>query len=379
MKHVAFIHDHEFIFDGKNAYSPGKLSESSFDRYLELFDKVTIISRFRESTQLDELTDLNKVTNERIEFSGFENQSKFANRFIFRNKFRKKLKNKIENFDALIIRVPSEIGFLASEIAFDLGTPYVCEVVACPADAMDGFNSLKSRLYKHIIVSEMQRAVMQSDGVLYVTSHFLQNRYPTKGFTTVASNVEISEVTSSRFFTPKDTYIITLTGNLDSFHKGYDILYAALEVLEQKLPFKIVLNLVGKGTAFKRDFNYKNITLFYPGVLSRVELFNLLDSSDLYIQPSNQEGLPRATIEAMSRGLPCVVSDAGGLPELVDKQFVHSKLSHEELAKNILNTLSSKLNYELASANNTERAQQYLTSKLSEQRRKFYSKLRELC
>lgn len=46
---------------------------------------------------------------------------------------------------------------------------------------------------------------------------------------------------------------------------------------------------------------------------------------DIYIQPSDTEGLPRALLEAMSRGLPCLGTDVGGIPELLDKEFLFSK------------------------------------------------------
>ncbi|MFY8285224.1 glycosyltransferase family 4 protein [Pseudoalteromonas sp. SSMSWG5] len=379
MKKLAFIHDHEFIFDGKDAYSPGKLSTNSFDRYLDVFDHITIVSRYKFSSRIDTLSTYNKVTNSNIDFRCFENQSKFVNRFILRAKFKNMLRQIIRHFDALVIRVPSEIGFLASEIALELEIPYVCEVVACPSDAMDGFNSIKAKLYKRIIVQSMRKAVLFSSGALYVTRYFLQERYPTKGFTCIASNVEINELGRCREYSQKSLYKIVLTGNLDSFHKGYNILYLALEELTKKLPFSIELHLVGKGSTFIKDFNYTNINVFYPGVLGRVKLFDLLDFSDLYIQPSNQEGLPRATIEAMSRGLPCIVSNAGGLPELVDPKFVHSKNSHIELASKILSILSSKEDYELASACNIELAKQFLTKDLKARRLDFYKKLRDIC
>jgi len=379
MKKLAFIHDHEFVFDGKDAYSPGKLSASSFNRYLDVFDHVTIISRYRLRADGDSLSSLNKVTDLRIDFQRFENQSKFINRFILRSKYKEQLRKILKHFDALVIRVPSEIGFLASEIALELEIPYACEVVACPSDAMDGFNSIKSKLYKSIIVQSMKKAVLYSSGALYVTRYFLQERYPTNGFTCIASNVEINELGRCREYIQKKLYKVVLTGNLDSFHKGYDILYLALEELTKKLPFNIELHLVGKGETFKRTTNYININIHYPGVLGRTELFDLLDSSDLYIQPSNQEGLPRATIEAMSRGLPCVVSNAGGLPELVSSNFVHPKNSPSELANKILNLLSSKEDFESASINNIEVAKQFLTKDLRARRLDFYQKLRDLC
>ncbi|MFH1417846.1 MAG: glycosyltransferase family 4 protein, partial [Planctomycetota bacterium] len=39
---------------------------------------------------------------------------------------------------------------------------------------------------------------------------------------------------------------------------------------------------------------------------------------DIYVQASRRESMSNSVIEAMARGIPCVVSDVGGLPETVD-------------------------------------------------------------
>ncbi len=38
---------------------------------------------------------------------------------------------------------------------------------------------------------------------------------------------------------------------------------------------------------------------------------------DIYVQPSRRESMSNSVIEAMARGIPCVVTDVGGLPETV--------------------------------------------------------------
>ena len=49
------------------------------------------------------------------------------------------------------------------------------------------------------------------------------------------------------------------------------------------------------------------------------------DSIDIYVQPSKQEGLPRAVIEAMSRGCPVLGTDIAGIPELIQERCLFKK------------------------------------------------------
>ena len=60
------------------------------------------------------------------------------------------------------------------------------------------------------------------------------------------------------------------------------------------------------------------------GKMTHNEVFEWLDGIDVYVQPSRTEGLPRALVEAMSRGLPCLGSQVGGIPELLEEEFLFS-------------------------------------------------------
>jgi glycosyltransferase involved in cell wall biosynthesis len=44
---------------------------------------------------------------------------------------------------------------------------------------------------------------------------------------------------------------------------------------------------------------------------------NFIHAFDLFVMPSRSEGLCRSLIEAMEQGLPSIVSDAGGMKELI--------------------------------------------------------------
>ena len=44
----------------------------------------------------------------------------------------------------------------------------------------------------------------------------------------------------------------------------------------------------------------------------------ILQESDIFVLPSDTEGMPLSIIEAMATGLPCIASNVGGVPELID-------------------------------------------------------------
>ena len=46
--------------------------------------------------------------------------------------------------------------------------------------------------------------------------------------------------------------------------------------------------------------------------------FSELSRSDIFILPSNWEGMPITLIEAMGTGLPVVVTPVGGIPDMID-------------------------------------------------------------
>jgi len=66
----------------------------------------------------------------------------------------------------------------------------------------------------------------------------------------------------------------------------------------------------------------------------------LLESSDLYVQPSHYEGLGNSVIEAMSRGCVPIVSRFASQPEVVSEfGYIVNEIRKEDIASKILNYL----------------------------------------
>jgi glycosyltransferase involved in cell wall biosynthesis len=57
---------------------------------------------------------------------------------------------------------------------------------------------------------------------------------------------------------------------------------------------------------------------FIGPVDSRATLIELFRSATVFVLPSHAEGFPVALLEAMTLGVPCVASDVGGIPDLLD-------------------------------------------------------------
>lgn len=116
-----------------------------------------------------------------------------------------------------------------------------------------------------------------------------------------------------------------------------------------------------------------------PGFLSRSELDNFLEKSDLFVLPTKAEGLPRVIIEAIAKGLPTVTTPASGNPELISKEWLVDFDDVDGYAEKIKSLVQDKELYERVSRENYNHSMKYESSILQERRDQFYSRLRKLC
>jgi glycosyltransferase involved in cell wall biosynthesis len=98
-----------------------------------------------------------------------------------------------------------------------------------------------------------------------------------------------------------------------------------------------------------------------------------LDQADLFVLPSRTEGLPRALIEAMARGLPCIGSEVGGIPELLPSEDMVPPGDMSALARKIREVATRPERMTRMSARNLEKAREkYREEILRERRVSFY-------
>lgn len=117
---------------------------------------------------------------------------------------------------------------------------------------------------------------------------------------------------------PADCFLLGIVGRL-SEQKGHIYLVRAMPSLKERIP-EIKLLVIGPGaleTSLKKEAASLGLGESVLFLGSRRDIPDLLAALDVFVMPSLWEGLPIALLEAMSFSLPVVVSEVGGVAEIV--------------------------------------------------------------
>ncbi|MCX7548865.1 glycosyltransferase [Xanthomarina sp. F1114] len=378
MKKTLFIHDGPRWRDKKGNQYGTAADIDMFARYKYLGDKVEFVMRVVPITDQLTLINLNDYGLHINSIIPFNRPGLLKNYF----KSKTEIINQVDSADIIVVRLPSTIGSVALKYAKKINKPYIVEVVACPWDALS-HHSFLGRLYAPFSKNKLKRLVSDAPYVIYVTKYFLQNRYPTKYHSTNISNVVLRNIPtknlkeiSYRVFDFNKKIELTTLGVVNLDYKGHKYVLKGMATLISE-GYDVNYNIIGGGDKRNLLDLVKKLGLTkmvnFTGKLPHDEVFRVLDSTDLYIQPSETEGLPRALIEAMSRGCACISSDAGGMPELLDERVIFESKNVNDLVLKI-KYLLDKSNLMEQSKLNFEKAKDYRFEVLEKKRHDFYNK-----
>lgn len=144
---------------------------------------------------------------------------------------------------------------------------------------------------------------------------------------------------------PKSTVVLTSIGfNIQI--KGYDILIKSIQNLIQERRLRKSMKVLIIGIRHNSEENSKLQKLVQDAGLTdiiislgiRNDINDILNISDIYLQPSRTEGISLSVMEALNYSLPVVGTRIGGIPEVVrDSQngYLFTKNNSEELADKI--------------------------------------------
>lgn len=297
---------------------------------------------------------------------------------------RRIIENKVKDVD-LVISYGSSYDLY--KIAKRYDKKFMSFVVSCAWDAFwnHGWQGKLLAPYKFL---RSRYTIKHSDYVLYVSNEFLQKRYPTDAkYQAGCSNVKIplldDKILDERFkfleqWDGKELHIAT-TAAVDVVYKGQQYVMRAMYELKKKGIKNIHYHLLGGGNnnrlaSLAKQYSIEDRVHFH-GSVPHDEIFSLLDTMHIYIQPSLQEGLPRSMVEAMSRGLLCIGANTAAIPELIQPRYVTHRKSYSDIAS-LLESVTREELIEQGKINFAE-AKKYQDSVINERRNTFFDKVKK--
>jgi glycosyltransferase involved in cell wall biosynthesis len=373
--------------DGR-VWSSGAGSFSFWKRYLDVFDEVRVLGRVADVADAPaswKRADGPGVTFEQVPY--YVGPLQYARKYF---SVQAAIRKAVQRADAIILRVASPIARCVQR-EMSPGRPFGTEVVGDPYEvfAPGAVEHPLRPVLRSVMTNHLKRQCQKACAVAYVTGGALQRRYrpSSSAFTTTYSSIEMRDdafAAAPRVFVaePSRPVRIISIGTLEVPYKGFDVLIDAVSIcVNGGLP--IELEIIGEGRCraeleshAERSSAAKHIS-FSGQISSGDGIRARLDGADLFALASKTEGLPRAMIEAMARGLPCVGSAVGGIPELLAASELVPRGDATALARAIRELVMDPARMTRLSAESLRKAREYDDSILTGRRREFFSHVRK--
>ncbi|MCK5602488.1 glycosyltransferase family 4 protein [Candidatus Pacearchaeota archaeon] len=376
-----------------SVYSNNIFDYSVWKRYLQVFDEVVICARLLDIHE--EGSDKSLANGPGVSFFELPMYVGPVQYLAKHYKLKALIKESVNYADAFILRVPGTISTLLWHELEKMNIPYGVEVVGSALDSANtcGVNFAARHFLSKIGYKTQRLQCQNAIAAAYVTKDYLQKHYPPGNWTTYYSSIDLPEnaiISEEQLETKLNSYEqqfdgkrpfhICHVGSMGALYKAQDILIEAVAECNKK-GFNVELELLGDGK-YRAFFENKaksfgiDEKVFFQGNLSPGQsVRDRLDQSDLFVLPSLTEGLPRAIVEAMARGLPVIGSSVGGIPELVDPEMLVRPGNVQALVSKINRVISHKHDFVNIARRNLKKSHEYKYNKLNERRIEFYRKV----
>jgi glycosyltransferase involved in cell wall biosynthesis len=399
LKILVTLEDHLRRGPDGGIYGFGPTGYSLWSELLDSFDEVVLLARVESSNS--SRTAGNEVEGSRISVQELPDYVGPWNYLLALSTLRARVRKAVAKCDAYLLRVPGLVGRLAWQEVRRLKRNYGAEVMSDPWDTLSRGSvpgSLRP-LYRRIASRNLKSICERSVATIYWSGGTMRKRYPPAPHsrTWVAPRINLfsgyasPELMLERFHRLTSTAVnecsghlvrIGFMGSFAQLYKGADTLLRTVSVCpENGLRFETVF--VGEGRYRKNSESLaKELSLEkHVKFLGQLEfgkpIVDFLDSIDLFIMPSRAEGLPRALVEAMARGCPCIGSNVGGIPELLAPEDLVPPNDPEALARKIMEVTADPDRMKTMSERNLARAKQFDPEALRNVRRSFYEYVRD--
>lgn len=387
MAAVAIVLEHRFlrIVNG-TVWTDSAFAYPFWKRYLTEFEEVIVVARVRNVSALP--AGALRVCGYGVrveEIPYYVGPFKFVLKsHLVRHSIRRALTNHV----SVILRVPGNLGHIAYKELRRHGRSYGVEVVGDPYEVFSRGASLHPlrAIFRWIFAYRLKEICKNASAAAYVTKRKLQLRYPpgsqiTPFNYTSADLPYEAYVAGPRKVFQKDKYVLITVGSLEQPYKGVDTIIRAVRICKD-MGQSLYLRIVGDGRyksdleALTRQLGLNGAIFFLGRLPSGIRIREELDRADLFVLASRTEGLPRALIEAMARGLPCIGTCVGGIPELLNETELVPPNDPEALAQAIISLIHDSERMTRISKENLRKSREYANDVLQKRRDLFLAEVK---
>lgn len=291
--------------------------------------------------------------------------------------------------DPVLAYLPGTLPIIFGFMRLARGRRLYSLMVADPADQLQkgALQHPLRRVARFTFIWSVRFILRHSSGAMYVTKHYLQQKYPvSKGKQFATSDVFIREEELATARSPSDfehsPKILTYVAMMAQDYKGHDDLIRALRIARES-GADVRLKLIGDGPlrpkieAMAKDEGIADLVEFKGKVAHGHDMTHELDASDLFVMTSRAEGLPRAMVEAMARGVPAISTNVGGVPELISAECIVAPNDPGAFANKINEVIADADRLSLLSSQNVAAAKDYTSEKVDQRIQRFYRFIRQ--
>lgn len=276
----------------------------------------------------------------------------------------------VRDADRIVVHMPGAIGGVAATVCRLTRRRYAAEIVGEPVAVLGNeVGGRGGRWLARVVGRHTRWTVRGASHTAYVTREALQRLFPpAPGSASIGvSDLRLApeqfvSTASARVSTPAQ---IVTVGHQDQRHKGHDILLRAIALLRRD-GLDVGGTVVGGGRrhdelrALRDELGLSSSVVMAGTVNDHEALTAILDEATIFVLPSwAGEGLPRALVEAMARGLPAVATSVGGVPELLDPSCLVGPGDVEDLARGLRRLLEAPEHRAAMARVNLEVARRY--------------------
>lgn len=385
MKLLVAIEHHFQRYNG-HVYTDIAFLREYWSEYLEVFDEVVVVARVKNISEFPK--HLRRADGDCISFIDLPNYYGPWQLAVAIPRLLVLCFKAVKQSDYILLRM----GNIATCVWFCtkiLRRNYAVELVGNPFKGITQSKQTKSpavdwlfgKVAHWVNILQARGACCASYVGEYV-HHIYPTKYPDREF--VFSGVRLSDelITAPR---TQDSLrltrpIIVSIGRLMA-EKGHRTLVEAADKLRDLRGGSWQILIAGRGTESEplqeliESLGLQERVKLLGVVKWGPDLFELLDNARLFVLPSLTEGMPRALIEAMAKGLPAIASRTGGISELLNQDDLVKPGDPNMLARRIDAVLDDMVQLERMSSRNFEKAMEYKSEIMREKKHKFWESL----